>query len=361
MPAIDVSGLVVRYGAMTAVDGLDLRAEAGEVLALLGRNGAGKTSTVETIEGYRRPAAGTVRVLGLDPQRPDDHRRLTERVGVMLQTGGVYPAMSPREAVHLFASYYKHPQDPGALLDRLGLEGPVLTTPWRRLSGGEQQRLSLALALVGRPEVVFLDEPTAGVDPHGRLAIRAEVSALRDSGVCVMLTTHELTEAERLADRIVIIERGRVLAAGTPGELTAQSGGPSVRFGAPPGLDTAAMGRHLRAAVTEERPGEYRVAATGEPAMIAALAAWLADRDLPLSNLRAGSEPLEEVFLRLTATAPDPNTQSGAGAGAGEGHTSPEQGGGGPPGQAANEDTRPGPGTDQGDDRASGARWKGAP
>jgi ABC-2 type transport system ATP-binding protein len=305
---IEVSGLVVRYGGLVAVDGLNLEADAGQVVALLGRNGAGKTSTVETLEGYRRAAAGTVRVLGLDPQRRDDHHRLTQRVGVMLQRSGVYPAMGPAEALRLFASYYQRPEDPDVLLERLGLTGAVARTPWRRLSGGEQQRLSLALALVGRPEVAFLDEPTAGVDPQGRLAIRTVVTELRAAGVCVVLTTHELEEAERLADRIVIIDCGRVVAAGTPAELTtsgrggAGAGGPlEIRFGAPPGLDTAALTTRLRAAVVELRPGEYRVDAPGLPATVAALTAWLAEHDLPLADLRAGRQRLEDVFLRLTA------------------------------------------------------------
>jgi ABC-2 type transport system ATP-binding protein len=305
---IEVSGLVVRYGGLVAVDGLNLEADAGQVVALLGRNGAGKTSTVETLEGYRRAAAGTVRVLGLDPQRRDDHHRLTQRVGVMLQRSGVYPAMGPAEALRLFASYYQRPEDPDVLLERLGLTGAVARTPWRRLSGGEQQRLSLALALVGRPEVAFLDEPTAGVDPQGRLAIRTVVTELRAAGVCVVLTTHELEEAERLADRIVIIDCGRVVAAGTPAELTTSGrggagvGGPlEIRFGAPPGLDTAALTTRLRAAVVELRPGEYRVDAPGLPATVAALTAWLAEHDLPLADLRAGRQRLEDVFLRLTA------------------------------------------------------------
>ncbi len=317
-PAISVSGLVVRYGDVVAVDGLDLHAEAGQVLGLLGRNGAGKTSTVEALEGYRRAAAGRLEVLGLDPQRPDDRTRLARRVGVMLQSGGVYPAMAPGEALRLFASYYDDPVAPSALLERLGLED-VARTPWRRLSGGEQQRLSLALALVGRPEVVFLDEPTAGVDPHGRVAIRAEVARLKAGGVCVVLTTHELEEAERLADRIVIIEKGSVVAAGTPAELTSEGGDAAarggtgagggagvagvagMRFGAPPGLDTAALAAVLGAAVEEIEPGQYRVADPGRPATVAALAGWLAERDLPLADLRTGRERLEEVFLRLTA------------------------------------------------------------
>src|SRR3954452_11523283 len=217
MAAVDISDLVVRYGAVTAVDGLSLSAGAGEVLALLGPNGAGKTTTVETAEGYRRPTAGTVRVLGLDPIA--DHRRLTPQIGVMLQQGGVYPGMGPLEALRLFSSYYDEPADPVALLDRVGLAA-VAKTPWRRLSGGEQQRLALALALIGRPGVAFLDEPTAGVDPGGRLTIRAVISDLRAAGVSVLLTTHYLEEAERLADHVVIIDRGRVLTAGTPAELT---------------------------------------------------------------------------------------------------------------------------------------------
>src|SRR5271166_1256204 len=190
-PAVECDGLVVEYGARRAVDGLSFTASAGEVLALLGPNGAGKTSTVECLEGYRRPAAGRVRVLGLDPRA--DHRALVPSIGVMLQRGGVYPMLGPRRILDLFAAYYADPEDPGALLDLVGLTG-VAGTPWRHLSGGEQQRLSLAMALVGRPRVVFFDEPTAGVDPEGRLAIRAVVAGLARRGVCVLLTTHELAE-----------------------------------------------------------------------------------------------------------------------------------------------------------------------
>jgi ABC-2 type transport system ATP-binding protein len=300
MPEIEVSSLVVRYGATVAVDGLDLAAHAGEVLALLGPNGAGKTSTVETLEGYRRPSAGQVRVLGLDPVA--DHHRLTARIGVMLQRGGVYPAMNAAEALRLFASYYPRPEDPAALLQRVGLES-VRHTPWRRLSGGEQQRLSLALALVGRPQVAFLDEPTAGVDAQGRIAIRQVISDLRRSGVCVLLTTHELEEAERLADRIVIVDRGRAVAEGSPAELMAAGGGHHVRFGAPPGLDVASLAAAVGAPVSEESPGEYLVHADARPAVVAAITAWLAERELPLADLRAGRERLEDVFLRLTGGA----------------------------------------------------------
>jgi len=297
---VEVSSLVVAYGDLVAVDGIDLRAGPGEVVALLGPNGAGKTSTVETLEGYRKATSGRVRVLGLDPGDPDEHRRLTGRIGVMLQRGGVYPSMGPGEALELFSRYYERPEDPADLLSRLGLE-PVARTPWKKLSGGEQQRLSLALALVGRPQVVFLDEPTAGVDPQGRLAIRDEIARLRSSGACVVLTTHELEEAERAADRIVIVDHGRVVAEGTPAELTTGSEeARRLHFAAPPGIDTADLARHLGAPVTEERAGWFAVERSGDPATVAALTAWLAERNLAITDLRTGRESLEDVFLRLT-------------------------------------------------------------
>ena len=300
--AIEVTDLVVRYGPVTPVDGLTFGSAPGEVLALLGPNGAGKTTTVETLEGYRRPSAGRVRVLGLDPVA--DRVELAPRIGVMLQRGGVYPAMSAREALRLFAAYYDDPEDPDALVERVGLQD-VDRTPWRRLSGGEQQRLSLALALVGRPQAAFLDEPTAGVDPAGRLAIRHAIRELRDRGVAVLLTTHEMEEAERLADRVVIIDRGAVVATGSPAELMTAGAGREIRFGAPPGLEVADLGASLGAVVTEDQPGEYRVDTEATPAAVAALTAWLAARDLPLADLRAGRQRLEDVFLRLTAQSPD--------------------------------------------------------
>ncbi len=195
--AIEIADLRVQYGEVTAVDGLSFSVDAGRVLALLGPNGAGKTTTVETLEGYRRPTSGTVRVLGLDPI--GEHAALVPQIGVMLQRGGIYPGMPAGEAVRLFAAYYNDPEDPVELMVRVGLHG-VARTPWRRLSGGEQQRLSLALAMVGRPRVAFLDEPTAGMDPAARQVLWGIVRELRDRGVCVLLTTHYLEEAERLAD-----------------------------------------------------------------------------------------------------------------------------------------------------------------
>ena len=300
MPTIDVSDLVVRYGDSTAVAGLSFTAEAGQVLALLGPNGAGKTTTVETLEGYRRPTAGGVRVLGLDPVR--DHAALMPRIGVMLQSGGVYPGIRPTEVLRLFAAFFDRPEDPGELLERVGLR-KVAHVPWRRLSGGEQQRLSLALALVGRPQVAFLDEPTAGIDVAGRRVVREVIRDLRASGVCVVLTTHELEDAERLADDVVIIDHGRLVGRGTPADL--MSGRDEIHFGAPPGLDVGSLGARLAASVTEVAAGEYLVAAPPEPATVATLTAWLAENDLPLADLRAGRQRLEDVFLRLTTPSAD--------------------------------------------------------
>ena len=297
MAAVEISDLVVRYGDVTAVDRLTFRASAGEVVALLGPNGAGKTTTIETLEGYHRPTSGMVRVLGLDPVA--SRTALTPHIGVMLQRGGVYPAMSALDAVRLFSTYYADPEDPEALLERVGL-GAVARTRWRRLSGGEQQRLSLALALVGKPSVAFLDEPTAGVDPAGRLAIRGVITDLRDKGVCVLLATHELDEAQRLADRVVIVDKGRLVASGTTAELMAGGDERRIRFSAPAGLDTAALGGALAAAVAETAPGEYLADAEPTPATVARLTAWLAEHDLALADLRTGRQTLEEAFLRLT-------------------------------------------------------------
>jgi ABC-2 type transport system ATP-binding protein len=300
VPVVEVSDLTIRYGDVVAVDGLSFTADAGEVVAVLGPNGAGKTSTVEALEGYRHPTSGTLRVLGLDPQR--DHRALTARVGIMLQERGLHPAMRPAEVLRQHAAFHANPLDPGALLERFGLAERAATA-CRRLSGGEQQRLSLAMAFIGRPEVVFLDEPTAGVDPAGRHNVHGSMVQLREDGACVVLTTHDLDEVEKLADRVVIIDHGRVVAAGTPAELMASGGGEEIRFGAPPGLDVADLGASLGAPVTEERAGEYAVATEASPAAVAALTAWLAEHDLPLADLRAGRQRLEDVFLRLTTEA----------------------------------------------------------
>jgi ABC-2 type transport system ATP-binding protein len=296
-PAIAVRGLTKRYGGLVAVDGLDLTVERGETFALLGPNGAGKTTTIECCEGYRRPDAGEVRVLGLDPHA--DARRLRPRVGLMLQEGGVYPMARPGEMLALFASFHARPLDPEELLERVGL-ADARRTRFRDLSGGQKQRLSLALALVGRPEVVFLDEPTAGLDPVARRMTWQHVRELRGQGVTVVLTTHLLDEAEELADRVAIVDRGRLVALGTPDELTHTSRD-ELEFSARPDLDTADLGAAIGAAVDEVRAGRYLVHAANTPRLVARLAAWLDEHDVVLGELKAGKRSLEDVFLRITA------------------------------------------------------------
>ncbi len=299
MSAIDVHGLVKRYGDTVAVAGLDLRVERGETFALLGPNGAGKTTTVECCEGYLRPDAGTVRVLGLDPFA--EGHRLRPRLGLMLQEGGVYPAARGREVLELFAAFHANPLDPARLLVEVGL-ADVAQARFRDLSGGEKQRLKLAIALVGRPELIFLDEPTAGLDPAARRLAWEVIRDLRAGGVTVVLTTHLLDEAEELADRVAIIDRGKLLALGTPDELTRDAQLPEVRFTARAGLDLAALTAALGAAVEEPRPGRYVIAAAGSPELLARLTAWLHDGGVALGDLQASRRSLEDVFLRLTSS-----------------------------------------------------------
>ena len=292
-----------RYGARTAVDALSLTVRAGTVLALLGPNGAGKTSTVEVCEGYRRADGGSVRVLGLDPVA--DARALRPRVGVMLQGGGGYPGARAGEMLRLLAAYARDPLDPAMLLERLGLTDAE-RTPYKRLSGGQKQRLSLAMAVVARPELVFLDEPTAGLDPQARHATWAVVEQLRADGVTVLLTTHHMDEAERLADDVVVIDHGRVVATGTPAELTRGGAEGQVRFGAPAGLDVAGLAAALpaKSTVSEISPGAYLVESTVDPALLAALTAWCAAQGVFAEDLRVQRRSLEDVFLELTGREP---------------------------------------------------------
>lgn len=299
---MEVDELVVRYGTTVAVADVSFVARPGEVTVVLGPNGAGKTSTLECLEGYRAPDGGTVRVDGLDPIR--DGAQLRRRIGVMLQGGGVYTGIRPPEALRLFASYYDDPRDPEELLRLVGL-GHRRRTTWRSLSGGEQQRLSLALALVGRPTVAFLDEPTAGVDLQGRQLIRSLVGDLRSDGVCVVLTTHDLEEAEGLADRIVIVDAGRVVADGTPDELLSAESADHFSFRAETGLDCVGLGIAIDVPVSEVRPGHYRVATRPTPAAVAAVTNWLAAQGQLLGDLRAGRQRLDDVFLRLTTERPE--------------------------------------------------------
>ncbi len=300
-PVVEVRDLSLRYGETLAVDGLTMAVPAGAVTAVLGPNGAGKTSTLEVCEGYRRPHGGAVRVLGLDPWR--DGRRLRPRVGVMLQSGGVYPAVGAGEMLRHMAALHAHPLDPGPLLERVGLNGAA-RTPYRRLSGGQQQRLSLAMAVVGRPELVFLDEPTAGLDPHARHATWELIGDLRRDGVTVVLSTHFMDEAERLADQVVVVDHGRVIATGSPRELMAADGTPmTLRITGPSSQEVAGLQALLPATsrVREIGPGDYVVEGALEPQLLATVTAWCADRGVMPEVVR---RTLEDVFLDLTGRNP---------------------------------------------------------
>jgi ABC-2 type transport system ATP-binding protein len=298
-PAVVVDDLVVTYGDVRAVDHLSFDVATGSITAVLGPNGAGKTTTVETCEGYRRPTAGSVRVLGADPRR--DGRRLRPRVGVMLQAGGAWSGVRVVEMLRHVAALHAHPLDVDALVERLGL-GSCGRTPYRRLSGGQQQRLGLAMAVVGRPEIVFLDEPTAGLDPQARHGTWQLMRELRDSGVTVVVTTHYLEEAERLADTVHVIDAGRLVASGSPSQLTSQGAGNTVRFWAPTGLDVRALAAALPGGsrVEEPTPGSYVVRGHVDPSLLAALTGWCAANDVLAEGLAVQRRTLEDVFLDLT-------------------------------------------------------------
>jgi ABC-2 type transport system ATP-binding protein len=305
-PAIVVRGLTKRYGGRTVVDGVSFEVAPGEVFAILGPNGAGKTTTVEILEGFRRPDGGQARVLGLDPVQ--EGAALKPCIGMMLQGGGVYPQVRPLEALRLFASFFADPERPEDLLRQVGLEG-VAATRFRRLSGGERQRLQLALALVGRPELVFLDEPTTAMDPQARRDTWRLIRDLKGRGVTVVLTTHFMDEAEQLADRVAIVNAGRVVAMDTPARLSAEHAA-QVGFAVDRPIDRHALAAHLRGlTVWSERPHHYVLDVAPSPEVVAALAAWLAQKGVLLTELRAGGGTLEDVYLRLTgdgAVSSDP-------------------------------------------------------
>ncbi|MFJ4411515.1 ABC transporter ATP-binding protein [Streptomyces sp. NPDC088910] len=298
-PAVEVTGLVKRYGTRTAVDGLDLTVARGGVTAVLGPNGAGKTTTVEVCEGYRRPDGGTVRVLGLDPAARG--AQLRPRIGVMLQSGGVYPGARAEEMLRHTATLHADPVDPAVLIERLGLESCGRTT-YRRLSGGQQQRLALAMAVVGRPELVFLDEPTAGLDPQARHATWDLVRELRADGVTIVLTTHFMDEAEQLADQVVIIDGGRAIARGTPDELCRGGAENTLRFSGRPGLDLVSLLNALPAdtAAAELTPGNYRIEGKVDPQLLATVTSWCAQHGVLPDRLSVERRTLEDVFLELT-------------------------------------------------------------
>ncbi|WZH53590.1 MAG: ABC transporter ATP-binding protein [Nocardioides alkalitolerans] len=313
-PAVAVDGLVMRYGDLVAVDHLDLRVEAGTITAVLGPNGAGKTTTLETCEGYRRPQAGSVRVLGLDPVR--DRRSLLPRIGVMLQAGGAWSGVRAEEMLRHVAALHADPLPVGLLVERLGL-AECGRTPFRRLSGGQQQRLGLATALVGRPELLFVDEPTAGMDPAIRRTTWELLEELRADGVTTVLTTHYLEEAERLADHVHVIDRGRLIASGTPYELTRAGGATTVRLvvtkpfppHAPASLQ-AALGPATE--VTTINAQSLLITGPADASTLAKVSAWCEQHGVLPESLTLGQRTLEDVFLQLTGRVLTEPTPSGA-------------------------------------------------
>ena len=311
--AVVVSGLVKHYGSRAAVTGLDLVAPAGAITALLGPNGAGKTTTVECCEGLRRPDGGTVRVLGLDPVR--DARRLRPRVGVMLQDGGLPSTVPAGEALRHLAAMYARPRDLGELSERLGLTA-FARTQVRRLSGGQRQRLALAAAVVGRPEVVFLDEPSAGMDPQARLAVWELVRELRAQGVTIVLTTHQMAEAEALADHVVVVDRGAVLAAGTTAHIVGDAGAIRITLRPPDGASStrsdeahaASLSASLAARLlggdgpgvtTTATAGVLEVRAAADPDLLHEITGWAVREDVLLASVTCGRRTLEDVFIEI--------------------------------------------------------------
>ncbi len=297
-PVISIRGLEKSYGEVRAVRGVDLEVRAGEVFAFMGPNGAGKTTTVEVLEGYRARDAGEVTVLGSDPARAG--RRWRERIGVVLQSARTQAELSVRESLELFAGYYPHPRPVEETMQRVGLAEQAERRAGK-LSGGQRRRLDVALALVGDPDLVFLDEPTTGFDPSARKNAWALVSGLRELGTTVFLTTHYMDEAQALADRVAIIVGGRIVAEGTPEEIAdSDRAAPVVSFRLPPGATAAELpaGLGARASV---RDGRVEVPVDDPVAALHALTGWALERGVDLPGLEVRRATLEDAYLDITA------------------------------------------------------------
>jgi ABC-2 type transport system ATP-binding protein len=297
MNIVEVTELTKHYGRHTAVDGVSFSVQEGEIFGILGPNGAGKTTTVESIAGLRRPDGGTIRVLGMDPQK--DRDALREVVGVQLQESELPERMTAIEAVELYASFYADPADPNQLIAGLGLT-EKRTTAHKDLSGGQKQRLSIALALVGQPKVAILDELSTGLDPQARRETWQLIESIRDRGVTVLLVTHLMEEAERLADRVAVIDRGRIVANDTPAGIVARvDPQQTLRFRPSAPIDDSLL-TDLSEVTAVERSGPM-VTVTGTGNLIHAVTSVLAQQQVIANDLRVEQTNLDDAYLALTA------------------------------------------------------------
>jgi ABC-2 type transport system ATP-binding protein len=296
-PVVSVRGLRKRYGQVDAVAGIDLEVRRGEIFAFLGPNGAGKTTTVEILEGFRTRTAGEVSVLGVDPAHAGPEWR--NRVGAVLQESNAEPGLTVRESLQLYSGYYLEPRDIDETIALVGLVEKA-ETPAPQLSGGQRRRLDVALALIGDPELIFLDEPTTGFDPSARRTAWNVIDGLRGLGKTVFLTTHYMDEAEQLADRIAVIAGGRIVAEGTPGTLGGRNRmAATIRFTLPAGTSAGDLPPELRAQLAGE---DGRVTLTSQTplAHVGALAEWARARGIDLPDLDVRRPTLEDVYLELT-------------------------------------------------------------
>ncbi len=293
--SVVVENLTVQYGSLTAVNNVSFLAPTGAVTVILGPNGAGKTSTIEVCEGFRKATTGTVRVLGLDPT--SDHAALTQRMGVMLQGGGVYPSVRVRDVISHFCALYGKKVNASELIERVGLTQRATST-WRRLSGGEQQRVSLALALAAQPDIAFLDEPTSGVDIDGRDIIRDIIGELSHNGTTVVLASHDMAEAEKVATHLVLFHSGSVVATGELATLLEVR--KRLRFTSTEGIDLVQLGGAAGSPAHHLGNGVYEIAAETSPRLIGKITQWLAEQQLPLHGIDMGHESLEDAYRRLT-------------------------------------------------------------
>ncbi|GAA1665709.1 ABC transporter ATP-binding protein [Glycomyces endophyticus] len=296
MAIIEVTDLVKQYGSHTAVDGVSFTVEEGEIFGILGPNGAGKTTTVECVEGLRTPDAGKVSVMGLDPLR--DAKELKQVLGIQLQESRLPDRLRVGEALDLYRSFYRNPADPERLIESLGL-GPKRKTPFGKLSGGQQQRLSIALALIGNPRVAVLDELTTGLDPQARRDTWDLIEQVRDSGVTIILVTHFMDEAERLCDRLAVIDAGKVVAVDSPAGLTARvSAEQRVRFRPSAAFDDALL-LDLPEVAAVERNGRQVIVSGGDN-LLQAVASVLARNHIVAADLRVEQVSLDDAFVALT-------------------------------------------------------------